>query len=160
MRNRLGDLLANLVIEDEKVWVLTGDLGYGVLNKVKENAPQRFYNVGAAEQLLLGIAVGLAHNKQIPICYSITPFLIFRPYEWIRNYLSHENTPVKLIGIGRDDDYGHLGFSHWGYKDEEALSLFPNIKTFRPNTIKELEEMWFEFIYNKKPSYINIARTV
>ena len=160
MRNKLSELLFKTMSTNERTWLLTGDLGFGVLNKIKDNIPHRFYNVGAAEQLLLGVAVGLAHNKQIPICYSITPFLIFRPYEWIRNYLHHENTAVKLIGIGRDDEYGHLGYSHWGYQDEEALSLFPNIVKFRPKSIEDLEKMWEDFIYNEKPSYINISRNV
>ena len=90
MRNLFGELLAGSMVADERIWVLTGDLGFGVLNKAREVAPARAYNVGAAEQLMLGAAVGLTHNNQIPICYSITPFVIFRPYEWLRNYLNHE----------------------------------------------------------------------
>ena len=70
MRNRFGQLLAESIAKDERIWVLTGDLGFGVLNKTREAAPDRAYNVGAAEQLMVGAAVGLAHNNKIPICYS------------------------------------------------------------------------------------------
>jgi transketolase len=158
MRNLFGQLLADSMAKDERLWTLTGDLGFGVLNKAREIAPERAYNVGAAEQLMLGAAVGLTHNGKIPICYSITPFVIFRPYEWLRNYLNHEGAPVKLVGAGRDMDYGHLGFSHWGVDDEDALRAFPKIQIFKPKDEAELSSMWEDYLYNDKPSYLNILR--
>lgn len=158
MRNRLGQLLTETLINNPRTWLLTGDLGFGILNAARQSVPNRTRNMGASEQLMLGAAVGLAHNGFIPFCYSITPFVIFRPYEYLRNYLNHEHTAVKLIGIGRDRDYGHLGHSHWAEDDQAALNAFPNIVQFRPNTINELNEMWPEFVTNNKPSYINICR--
>jgi transketolase len=158
MRNLFGELLAEYIAKDENIWLLTGDLGFGILNKARQAAPDRAYNVGAAEQLMLGAAVGLAHNKKIPICYSITPFVIFRPYEWLRNYLDHEQTPVKLAGAGRDKEYGHLGFSHWAVDDERALSVFSNIKIYKPANKQELTDIWDEYLYNDKPSYLNLSK--
>lgn len=160
MRNLFGELLAKSIVEDERIWLLTGDLGYGVLNKSREAAPDRALNVGAAEQLMIGAAVGLTHNNKIPICYSISPFVIFRPYEWLRNYMNHELAPVKLVGAGRDQDYGHLGFSHWAVDDEAALAAFPNIKIYKPETKEELMAIWDEFLYNQQPCYLNIRRIV
>ena len=133
MRNYFGQLMAETLANDQNVYLLTGDLGFGVLNKSREVSPDRVFNVGAAEQLMLGAAVGLTHNGKIPVCYSITPFVIFRPYEWLRNYLNHEGAPVKLVGTGRDKDYGHLGFSHWAIDDEDALKAFPKIKIYKPD---------------------------
>ena len=159
MRNLFGQLMAETLANDENVYLLTGDLGFGVLNKSREVAPDRTFNVGAAEQLMLGAAVGLTHNGKIPVCYSITPFVIFRPYEWLRNYLNHEGAPVKLVGSGRDKDYGHLGFSHWAIDDEAALKAFPNIKIYKPNSEEELKSIWHEFIYSNEPCYLNIKRT-
>jgi transketolase len=158
MRNFFGQLMAETLAKDENVYLLTGDLGFGVLNKSREVAPDRTFNVGAAEQLMLGAAVGLTHNNKIPVCYSITPFVIFRPYEWLRNYLDHEGAPVKLVGSGRDKDYGHLGFSHWAVDDEAALKDFPNIKIYKPNNEDELKSIWHEFIYSNEPCYLNIKR--
>lgn len=158
MRHRLGQLITDTLIKNSRVWLLTGDLGFGVLNDARELVPERSYNMGASEQLMLGTAVGLAHNGCIPLCYSITPFVIFRPYEYLRNYLDHELTAVKLIGIGRNREYGHLGFSHWAEDDEAAINIFKNIVQFRPQNIQELEQMWPEFIGNNKPSYINVSR--
>lgn len=151
--------MAETLANDNNVYLLTGDLGFGVLNKSREVAPDRTFNVGAAEQLMLGAAVGLTHNSKIPVCYSITPFVIFRPYEWLRNYLDHEGAPVKLVGSGRDKDYGHLGFSHWAIDDEAALKAFPNIKIYKPNSEEELRSIWQEFIYSNEPCYLNIKRT-
>lgn len=158
MRNYFGQLMAETLVNDQNVYLLTGDLGFGVLNKSREVSPDRVFNVGAAEQLMLGAAVGLTHNGKIPICYSITPFVIFRPYEWLRNYLNHEGAPVKLVGTGRDKDYGHLGFSHWAIDDEDALQAFPNIKIYKPESKEELASIWHEFIYSKEPCYLNIRR--
>jgi transketolase C-terminal domain/subunit len=93
------------------------------------------------------------------VCYSITPFVIFRPYEWLRNYLDHELAPVKLVGVGRDQDYGHLGFSHWAEDAARAVAVFPNIKIYQPNSVAELESMWPEFLYSDQPAYLNVRRT-
>lgn len=158
MRKLFGELLNQSMSEDEKIWLLTGDLGFGVLDNTRQKHPSRSYNVGAAEQLMLGAAVGLAHNNKIPICYSITPFVIFRPFEYLRNFLDHENTSVKLVGAGRDQDYGNLGFSHWATDDDKALSMFSSIKKFKPNTDQELKDCWNDFLYNDKPCYLNLKR--
>ena len=63
--------------KNDKIWCLTGDLGYGMLDKIRDDFPKRFVNVGASEQLLLGAGVGLALSGQIPFCYSITTFLVY-----------------------------------------------------------------------------------
>lgn len=159
MRQLFGELISSYMQRDEKIWLLTGDLGFGVLNDVREKVPQRSFNVGAAEQLMLGAAVGLSHCKKIPICYSITPFVIFRPYEYLRNFLDHELAPVKLVGAGRGKDYGNLGFSHWAEDDDKALSVFSKIQVYKPETEDELKHMWEEFLYNDKPSYLNLKRS-
>lgn len=158
MRHFFGELLSSSLIKDQNIHVLTGDLGFGVLDKSRNTAPDRVYNVGASEQLMLGAAVGLTHNSKIAICYSISPFVIFRPYEWIRNYLNHECAPVKLVGAGRNKDYGHLGFSHWAEDDSAALNIFSNIKIYKPESEQELEQIWEEFLYNNKPCYLNLKR--
>lgn len=158
MRKTFGNIIAEYLSKDENVWLLTGDLGFGVLDEARKTCPERVYNVGAAEQLMVGAAVGLSHNNKIPICYSITPFVIFRPFEFIRNYLDHEQAPVKLVGTGREKDYGHLGFSHWAIDDEKALSIFPNISIYKPETNEDLIHCFEDFLYNDKPSYLNLRR--
>ena len=118
--------------------------------------PDRFYNPLAAEQLMVGMASGLAMDGYIPLVYSITPFVIYRPFELIRNYLEHEKIPVKLIGGGRDKEYGYLGFSHWAEEDIDILSCFKNIDLYKPE--KLTLDMFREMIYKPNACYMNLKR--
>ncbi len=105
MRKYFSELLYNEMAVNPDIVLLTGDLGYGLWNKIRLDFKSRFYNVGSSEQLMLGMASGMAMEGKIPIVYSITPFLLYRPFEFIRNYVDHEKLPVKLVGGGRDKDY-------------------------------------------------------
>ena len=144
--------------DNDKIVVLTADLGFGQFDAIKKDFPERFYNVGAAEQAMLGIAIGLALEGKIPFCYSITPFLLFRPFETIRNYIDHENIPVKLIGGGRYSDYKHDGFSHYAGDDKRFLRNFKNIVSYWPEHKEDIPNILSEVLSNNKPSYINLTR--
>tara|TARA_B100001094_G_C17977815_1_gene693685 strand:- start:136 stop:591 length:456 start_codon:yes stop_codon:yes gene_type:complete len=149
-------LLINEMNKNEKIFLLTGDLGFGLFDDIRKDFPNRFINVGSCEQLMIGLAVGLSYEGWIPLCYSITPFLLYRPFEFIRNYLNHELANVKLVGGGRNKDYKNLGFSHWAEDDVKIISSLDNIKIYKPE--KMSPEIFNEFIYNNKPSYINLIR--
>ncbi len=156
MRKEFASFLHDEMSYNEKIVILTGDLGYGLWDKIKLDYPDRFYNVMSSEQLMVGAATGLAMEGFIPLVYSITPFVLYRPFELLRNYLNHECIPVKLVGGGRDKDYGYLGFSHWAEEDIKVLSTLENIQLFKPeNPTKKLYQ---EFLYNEQPSYLNLSR--
>tara|TARA_X000000368_G_scaffold399904_1_gene371314 strand:+ start:2193 stop:2648 length:456 start_codon:yes stop_codon:yes gene_type:complete len=150
------NLLINEMNKNEKIFLLTGDLGFGLFDDIRKDFPNRFINVGSCEQLMIGLAVGLSYEGWIPLCYSITPFLLYRPFEFIRNYLNHELANVKLVGGGRDKDYKNLGFSHWAEDDVKIMSSLENIEIYKPETMST--EIFNDFIYNNKPSYINLIR--
>ena len=156
MRKDFASFLHGEMSYNENIVLITGDLGYGLWDKIKIDYPDRFYNVMSSEQLMLGAAVGLAMEGFIPIVYSITPFAIYRPFELLRNYLHHENIPVKIVGGGRDKDYGYLGFSHWAEEDIKILSTLENIKLYKPKKATKL--VYQDFLYNHKPSYLNLKR--
>lgn len=156
MRKQFAEFLHNEMAINENIYLLTGDLGYGLWDRIKIDYPDRFINTLSSEQLMLGMACGLALEGKLPVVYSITPFVIYRPFEWIRNYLDHENIPVKLVGGGRDKDYGYLGFSHWAEEDLDVMGLFKNIKAYKPDNADT--DVFKEFINNKKPSYLNLSR--
>ena len=158
MRREASNLLFKEMEKNKDIYLLTGDLGYGMWDKIRDTFENRFYNVGSSEQLLVGAAVGLANAGKIPVIYSITPFLLYRPFELIRNYLNHEKIPVKLIGGGRNKDYGYLGFSHWAEDDRAVMSLFGNIRMMRPKDVEELESRFSDFLYGEHPSYLNLKR--
>jgi len=146
------------MLKDKSIWVITGDLGYKMWDKVKEKFPERFLNVGASEQSMLDIAVGLALEDKIPIVYSITTFLLYRPFETIRNYINHEKIPVKLIGSGRNKDYKHDGFSHWAEEDKKVLSMFKNIQAYWPKSTKDIHDLVNKILTIKEPFYINLNK--
>jgi transketolase len=158
MRRECAGLLHAEMYLNNKIRVVTADLGFGVLDKVRESYSDRFYNVGAAEQLMIGVGIGMAEEGLIPVCYSMSSFLLYRPFEFLRNYVNAENIPVKLLGSGRDKDYDHDGLTHWAHDDEQVLSALPNIKIYKPKTLKELEEIWPEYINSKNPAYLNLIR--
>ena len=156
MRNAFTDQLFNAMAQDDKIYAIVGDVGYGVFDKIKEAYPERYINPGAAEQLIIGMATGLAMEGKIPIAYSITPFILYRPLEFIRNLVNEENIPVKIVGSGRDEDYGALGFSHYATDDEQILSSFTNLKIYKPEMSKDLDLS--EILYNNQPCYLNLKR--
>lgn len=143
---------------NDRIWVITGDLGYGMFDRIRDDFPKRFVNVGAAEQVMMGIGVGLALEGKIPIVYSITPFLLYRPFETIRNYINYEKIPVKMVGSGRNKDYLHDGFSHWAEEDKDVMKIFSNILSFWPKTKEEIPNLLPEILFNNQPVYLNLKR--
>lgn len=156
MRKEFASYLHKQMNKDSRIRLITADLGYGLWDRIKIDYPDRFYNVMSSEQLMIGLAVGMSMEKLLPVCYSITPFLLYRPFELIRNYINHENFNVKLVGGGRDQDYGYLGFSHWAEDDESIMSNFKNIKIHKPENITE--EIMHDFLFDHNPSYLNLKK--
>ena len=158
-------LFAKTVLEEmstnSNIVLITADMGYGLWDKVKDDYPDRFFNVGSAEQLMIGCAGGFALEGKTPICYSITPFAIYRPFEFVRNLMNIEKLPIKIAGGGRDKDYGYLGFTHWAEEDISILSILSNIKSFKPSkeTLEDDLCALFKTIINSPdPSYINLSK--
>lgn len=158
MRKRFTELLAQQIEKDNNISLITADLGFKMWDSIERNNPSNYIQLGSSEQLMVGIAVGMAYSGKIPVCYSISTFLLNRPFEWIRNYVNYENLPIKLVGSGRDYDYAHDGWTHWPVDDEKVLTAFDNIKIYKPNSVEELESVFEEFITSKQPCYLNLKR--
>lgn len=158
MRKQFAQLLLDEMRTNPDIYFITADLGYGLWDKIRHEFPDRFYNVGSSEMVMMGVAIGLAMDGKIPFVYSITPFAICRPFEMIRNYLDNENIPVNIIGGGRDKDYGYLGFSHWAEDDKEIMKCFKNVKTYHPDSENELNDVFNLILKNKKPTYLNLKK--
>lgn len=156
MRKTFANLLHTEMSKNEDIVLLTGDLGYGLWDRIRIDYPDRFYNTLSSEQLMVGMAAGLVMDGKIPIVYSITPFILYRPFEFIRNYLQNEKLAVKLLGGGRDKDYGYLGFSHWAEEDIAVMSSLSNIKLFKPETLTL--SVFKDFIYTTSPAYLNLIK--
>ncbi len=135
-----------------------GGVGYGVFDKIRRDFPERFVNTAAAEQSMIGISVGLAIEGKIPVVYTITPFLLYRPFETIRNYLNRDGIPVKLIGSGRDRDYGHDGFSHYAEEDRRVMQIFSGIEAYWPETREEIPKILDRILASSRPCYLNLRK--
>jgi transketolase len=158
MRRAFADILLTKMEENESIVLVTADMGYGLWDKVRDTYPKRFFNVGSAEQLMIGCAAGMAMEGKIPVCYSITSFALFRPFEFIRNFMQYEKLPIKVVGGGRDRDYGYLGFTHWAEEDMGVLSNFPTLALFKPATEVDMTNLVHPFLYNGRPSYMNLVK--
>ncbi len=148
--------------KDERIWLITADLGWGMWNNVRDDFPERFVNTGASEQLAVGIGVGLALSGEIPFVYSITTFLLFRAFEWHRNYVNHEHIPVRLVGSGMDDDYKHDGISHQPNKGTELMPIFEkvlySIEQYYPETKEIVPYCVSEMLRKNNPAFICLRR--
>lgn len=158
MRPRFAQCIHEQMKKNKDIYVVVNDLGYKMWDNVRRDFPDRFISVGAAEQTLIGVGVGLAINGKIPIVYSITTFLLYRPFETIRNYLHYDKIPVKLIGSGRDRDYIHDGISHWAEEDKKIMSVLDNISSHWPDDEEELVKLVPKMLKNNKPWYVNLKR--
>lgn len=158
MRGHFAWYLYDFIKDDPNIVLICVDLGYGMMDAIRDDFPDQVIITPASEQSAMGVAVGLALSGKIPLIYSITPFILWRCSETIRLYVNAENIPVKIVGSGRDMDYAHDGFSHDATDASELLKIFSNIVEYWPISKESLERDMKEMIYNKKPSFISLKR--
>lgn len=146
MRGAFARKLAELAEKDERICLLTGDLGFMALEPFSDKHPERFYNMGAAEQNMVGVATGLAEAGFIPFVYSIVTFATLRPYEFIRNGAILNHLPIRVVGIGGGFEYGHNGATHYGLEDVGIMRVQPGMTVLAPadsaQTETILEKTW------------------
>jgi transketolase len=132
MRGAFIRRLAELAERDSRLVLLTGDLGYLAIEPFAARYPDRFFNVGVAEQNMVGLATGLAESGLLPFVYSIVTFATLRPYEFIRNGPVLQRLPVRIIGVGGGFEYGSNGLTHYGLEDVGVLRLQPDMMVVAP----------------------------
>ncbi|MGH2362610.1 MAG: transketolase family protein [bacterium] len=132
MRGAFTRALVELAEQDPRILLLTGDLGYTVLEPFAEKFPDRFFNVGVAEQNMVGLATGLAEAGFIPFLYSIATFASLRPYEFIRNGPILHQFPVRIAGVGGGFEYGSAGATHHALEDVGVMRIQPGLTVIAP----------------------------
>jgi transketolase len=132
MRDAMTRVLCELAAQDPNLVLVTGDLGFGVLNEFQERFPKQFINAGVAEQNMTGLATGLALSGKTVFTYSIGNFPTLRCLEQIRNDACYHNANVKIIAIGGGFTYGSLGISHHATEDLAILRALPDITVMAP----------------------------
>ena len=132
MRQAFVSTLCDLAAADDRILLLTGDLGYMAMEPFRERFPGRFINVGVAEQNLIGLATGLAEAGFRPYAYSIATFAALRPFEFIRNGPVLHRLPVRVVGMGMGFEYGHAGPTHHALEDIAVLRTLPALTIVAP----------------------------
>ena len=153
MRRRFGKVITELADQDEKIIVLVGDIGYRVFDEFRLKHPDRFINLGICEQSMIGVSAGMALEGLKPWVYTITPFLIERPFEQVMLDIDQQNVNVKLVGFA---DYSTLGPTHKELDGEKLMDLFANIKSYFPKDGEETQSMVYEIYEGNGPAFISL----
>jgi transketolase len=132
MRRAFSETLSELAAHDPRIVLLTADLGFMALEPFANAHPTRFFNVGVAEQNMVGVATGMAEAGFIPFVYSIVNFAAMRPFEFIRNGPVAHQLPVRVVSVGGGLEYGNNGISHYGVEDIGILRTQPNLTLLTP----------------------------
>lgn len=160
MRNIFSKKLAKLATKNKKIYIVVADISpAGAMVDFQNKNPNRFINVGVAEQTMIGVSAGLAMKKKIPFAYTISTFALYRPFEMIRTDLCYQNLPVTVVGMGAGTIYSTLGTTHLTQEDVAVARAIPNLQILAPCDPNELEEC-IDFCVNKsrKPTYLRIGK--
>ena len=158
MRNAFADEITKLAQADERIVLLTGDIGNQLFNRFKEACPKRFYNCGVAEANMVGMAAGLAMCGLRPVCYTIAPFLTYRCMEQIRIDLCYHHVPVILVGTGSGLAYASLGSTHHSCEEVGMLRLLPGMNVLAPGDAWEVRACLSAALAQDGPAYIRIGK--
>ncbi|SHJ32593.1 transketolase family protein [Bacteroides stercorirosoris] len=158
MRDTFVRTLVELAKEDKNIELLTGDLGFGVLQPFWEKCPDQFTNAGIAEQNMTSVAAGMALTGKNVFTYSIGNFPTLRCIEQIRNDCAYHNANVKVVCIGGGFVYGSLGMSHQATEDLAILRALPNVVVLAPADLIEAEECTKALAKYKGTAYLRLGR--
>lgn len=158
MKSAFIEALEKLASIDNRIFLLTGDLGFKTFDKFRNSFPDRFINIGVAESNMIGIAAGLALSGKNVYCYSIIPFLTMRCLERIRVDLCYHNLNVKLVGAGGGLVYGLEGMTHHAIEDIAIMRTLPNMTVVAPGDPLEVKAVINESLAYKGPLYIRLGR--
>jgi transketolase len=138
--------------------LITGDLGFSVIEPFCEEFPDRFINVGVAEQNMAGIGTGLALSGFIPFLYSISTFASMRPYEFLRNGPIHHHLPLRVIGVGTGFEYGSAGFTHHVLEDVGLFRLQPTMGIYSPADDAQTANVLSQTYADDGPTYYRLSK--
>lgn len=144
--------------KNKKIILVVNDLGYGVVERFANLYPKQFINAGVAEQNMMGLASGLAMEKNHVFVYSIGNFPTFRCAEQIRNDVDYHNLPVVIVNVGSGVTYGNLGYSHHSLQDYSLMRCMPNMLIASPSSDDEVKSSLRYLIQKPQPSYLRLSK--
>lgn len=158
MRTAFIEQLCELAEQDDRIWLVCGDLGYSVLEAFSDRFPNRYLNAGVAEQNMTGIAAGLALAGKTVFTYSIANFPVMRCLEQIRNDVCYHNLNVKIVSVGGGLAYGSHGYTHHGVEDLAVMSVMPNMTVVAPADPVEARAATRELAKRNGPAYLRLGK--
>ena len=158
MRDAFARVLEEEMEQNERIVLITGDLGFGVLRQIHRRFPDRLINAGIAEQGMVSMAAGLATTGRTVLVYSIGNFPVLRPLEQIRNDCVYHKADVKIVCVGGGFVYGSLGMSHHATEDLAVMRALPDVRCFAPGDPIETEAVTREIIHTPGTCYLRLGR--
>jgi transketolase len=158
MRGAFFQTLMELAEYDNRIYLLVGDLGFGVVEPFMRKFPNRFVNVGVAEQNLTGLATGIALTGRVVFTYSIANFPVLRCLEQIRNDACYHRANVKIVSVGGGYSYGALGMTHHATEDLAVLRALPEMTVVAPGDPVEVREATRAMVAHEGPCYLRLGR--
>lgn len=158
MRNAFADEVTKLAAQDQRVVLLSGDIGNKLFDNFKKVDERRFYNCGVAEANMMGVAAGMALSGLRPLVYTITPFTTTRCFEQIRVDACYHHVPVTIVGTGSGLSYAELGPTHHSLEDLAILRTLPGMTVMAPCDANELRACLRAALKQDGPVYIRIGK--
>ncbi len=160
MRDAFVRELTALAETDKRIFLITGDLGFGVLTEFARRFPRQYLNVGVAEQNMTGIAAGLALEGRIVLTYSIANFPTLRCLEQVRNDICYHKADVKIVAVGGGMSYGQLGMTHHATEDIAIMRALPGMTVLTPGDDWEAGQAARAMLSQRGPFYLRLDKTV
>lgn len=154
MRRAFGKALMEIANQDKRLVLLNGDVEQE-MGPFKEKWPEKFFNLGLTEQSMISMSAGMALEGLRPLVYSITPFVLERPFEQVKIDIDEQNLPVILIGYS---DYPSHGPTHRPLDAKTLCKCFKNIKSYFPESYQEAYDSIMEAWLSGKPSFISLKK--
>lgn len=158
MRTAFIEQLIKEARKNDKMFLLIGDLGFSVVEPFAQEFPNRYINVGIAEQNMAGIAAGLAMNGYVVYCYSIGNFPTLRCIEQIRNDIVYYHSNVRIVSVGAGYAYGSQGMSHHATEDIGMLRTLPGMTVCTPSDPIEAKMLTTISSTYQGPMYIRLGK--
>ena len=160
MRNTFADTFYELGKADRRLAVVVADISpAGSIARFREDFPDRFINTGVAEQVMIGLAAGMAQRGMRPFAYTIATFALYRPFEMVRDDLCYQDLPVTVVGIGGGVTYSTLGATHHAMEDVAIASALPNMVVTAPCDPAETAAITrYLATENQHPAYLRLAK--
>jgi transketolase len=160
MRNTFSETLYECAKADSDIYIVVADISpAGSMAKFQTEYPERFINVGVAEQVMIGMAAGLALKGCRPFAYTIATFSLYRPFEMVRDDLGYQNLPVTVVGMGAGIIYSTLGGTHHTQEDIAVAGAIPNMQILAPcDPLECIDATRFCAKDSQGPMYLRIGK--